>query len=496
MKKKWLVKILAFCIAVLFIGTGIASAFNIDESKPSNNGNIFYVGGTGEGNYTFIQDAIDNASNGDTVFVYNGTYPNYVRINKQISLIGENKNTTIIEGGWGVLVDIRASYVLVTGFTIRNCGYYYCGGITIYSYSNNNTIIDNIFIHNIVGGLMIQGYDNIIVNNSIIDNARGIGLEDVAHHNIISGNVIELNNNSGIILEFYFPASDNHIVDNIITKNSRGITIINGNNTHIEHNLITYNGCGIETFGEDPTQYKNNTCIENNTIAFNTAGIELVNANNSHIYNNNFLNNTYQGIDEYYENPTINNWDNGYPSGGNFWSDYTGSDNYSGPNQDIPGADGIGDIPYDITGSSKSKDKYPLIKPYGNKPPDSPIFFGPTNGKPGILYNYTVTTTDPNKDNVSYFIDWGDKTSTYLGLYASGEIINVSHKWSKQGVYIINVKAMDFFNYSSKWVILSVKIPVFVSSKWFYTSFINKYFNTFLNLANILKFKLLCVDNK
>ena len=80
---------------------------------------------------------------------------------------------------------------------------------------------------------------------------------------------------------------------------------------------------------------------------------------NNKIYHHYFINNTNQANDR-----CSNQWDNGYPSGGNFWSDYTGVDNFSGPDQDIPGSDGIGDTNYSIPGGS-SVDNYPLIDGQG-----------------------------------------------------------------------------------------------------------------------------------
>jgi parallel beta-helix repeat protein len=373
-------KSLAVGIILLFIGTGIITtiAQNPGEkpSPPTSKGNTLYVGGSGPGNYTKIQDAINASSDGGTVFVYNGTYPGYVRVNKSISLIGENKNTTVIEGGWGSYVTIRSSLVLVTGFTVRDCGFDHAGGITISS--DHVTIIGNILTQNIHTGIMVGGDYNLITNNSIVDNPTGVGLEGGSNNNTVTGNVIESSNRSGIVLEFYYPSSNDTIKGNIIRNNGCGIEIINGNNTLITNNIIINNsGPGIDIFGEwyepppeEPKKYQNNTIIKNNTIAYNGHGITLFNANNSHIYHNNFLKNgVYQAIDDVYNYQGINYWDNGYPSGGNYWSDYNGSDDYIGQNQDVPGSDGIGDTPYNISGfGTNSKDRYPLIHPFGPYP--------------------------------------------------------------------------------------------------------------------------------
>ena len=80
---------------------------------------------------------------------------------------------------------------------------------------------------------------------------------------------------------------------------------------------------------------------------------------NNSIYHNNLINNAQQAVDD---SENGNKWDNGYPFGGNYWSDYTGSDLYSGPDQNISGSDGIGDTNYSI--DSNSIDNYPLMIPW------------------------------------------------------------------------------------------------------------------------------------
>jgi parallel beta-helix repeat protein len=399
-------------IILLCMGACMISSPAQEIGKPSvplSKTGWLYVGGSGPGNYTKIQDAINASSDGDTVFVYSGIYPESVNVNKAINLVGENKNTTIIEGGWGYCVNIRKSSVFVTGFTVRDCGFYYDGGINIIS--GHATIIGNILSHNIVGGITAKGSYNLIANNSIIGNPRGIGLEGGSNNNTVTGNVIESSNYSGIVLEFYVPSSNDTIKGNIIRNNSCGIKILNGNNTLITNNIITNNSVGIDIdrawVPEEPKPpYANNTIIENNTIAYNKYGLIFYNANNSHVYHNNILkNHEGQAFDNVYNYlGIINYWDNGYPEGGNYWSDYNGSDVYRGQNQDIPGGDDIGDTPYNIVGYGiSSKDSYPLMHPFDLYPG----FDITGHGGVGITFEITNTGTADAVD-----IEWN---ATFTG---------------------------------------------------------------------------------
>jgi hypothetical protein len=81
---------------------------------------------------------------------------------------------------------------------------------------------------------------------------------------------------------------------------------------------------------------------------------------------------------------------------------------------------------------------------FPNAPPDTPIIYGNTTGKPNEDYNFTLLTTDPDGDNVYYWIDWGDQTNTgYIGPYQSGELITKNHTWTKKGTYTLKAKAKD-----------------------------------------------------
>jgi hypothetical protein len=95
------------------------------------------------------------------------------------------------------------------------------------------------------------------------------------------------------------------------------------------------------------------------------------------------------------------------------------------------------------------------------QPPIIPTISGPTSGKANQNYNYTVVSTDPEGNNISYYVDWGDGSNTgWLGLFSSGYKLTVNHTWNKKGTYIIKAKAMDNHSAESGWGTLSVTMPL------------------------------------
>jgi len=143
-------------ITILFLGTCITPTVAIDNVKKTSttigSGNILYVGGTGPNNYTKIQDAIDDAVDGDTVFVYDDCSPYYENlvVNKSINLFGEDKYSTIINGSITAdVIEITSDWVNLSGFLIING----INGIQILS--NHNAIENNIIINNRFYGIDI-----------------------------------------------------------------------------------------------------------------------------------------------------------------------------------------------------------------------------------------------------------------------------------------------------------------------------------------------------
>jgi PGF-pre-PGF domain-containing protein len=147
--------------------------------------------------------------------------------------------------------------------------------------------------------------------------------------------------------------ANNVVIANFTIRNSdRGLWLVVAGNVTVQNNNIIDNEHGIFISGGS------NNIINGNNITNNRCGIYLEFAVNNIIYHNSFINNSQavRGFMMY-----TNVWDNGYPSGGNCWSDYKGIDEKSGPNQDQLGSDGIGDTPYII--DANNEDRYPLMMP-------------------------------------------------------------------------------------------------------------------------------------
>ena len=360
----------------------MATSFAVLTVLPANvKAATLYVGGAGPGNYTTIQGAIDAASPGDTVYVYNGTYYEAISISKTLSLIGESSNTTIIDGGGsGYLVRILTDWVNFTGFTVRNAE----TGIRLNSVRFSH-LHDNIVVKCREGIVLGRSDRNTISRNTVSEavsfGIAGIGLYS-SDHNTIANNTIHSNGYAGILVDF---SNGNVVADNDIQGNSEGIIL----QAQSQGNLITNNfvssntdmGIGVGGYEYWDAAYLNG--IIGNTVSSNYYGITFALSRYNVVYHNNLIGNTVQASDS---EDTI--WDDGHPSGGNYWSDYAGVDEKSGPSQNQSGSDGIGDTPYVI--DANSTDRYPLMYPWNAKGPRPPAFLDATlSGKNS--QNTTIT---------------------------------------------------------------------------------------------------------
>ncbi|MGA3191806.1 MAG: NosD domain-containing protein [Candidatus Bathyarchaeia archaeon] len=245
------------------------------------------------------------------------------------------------------------------------------------SYSSDNSFSGNDLQNNDYGIWLEYSSGNSVSGNNLTANgASGIRL-DVSSDNTICGNSLT---NSGIAI-WLDHSSNNSVSENNVADNFGGILLADCSNNSISRNTMTANnGWGVSL------EYSSNNSVSENNVANNSDGVGLTLSSNNTIYHNNFVNNSRQVVIDY---ESMNVWDDGYPSGGNYWSNYAGMDLNSGPNQDQPGKDGLGDTPYST--DSSNKDRYPLMTSWTTG--DFSISVSPSSlsMNPGESANCTVT---------------------------------------------------------------------------------------------------------
>ena len=272
-------------------------------------GNTLYVGGSGPGNYSRIQDAIDNASDGDTIFVYNGIYYENLVIEKSICLMGESKDFSLIIDNFShssSAITIQAIHVTITNFTIRgeatSCGievnsnYSKIYNNNIFSStgidvnSANNAIFRNYIKADTFWAIGLSGSFNSIFENTLIAESCGIYLLFLCRNNTIRRNNIT-GRTSGIRL---VESDGNIIVDNIMQKG--GLNLQDSYNNIVLNNTV--NGKPLlyltdesnrrlnQDFGQIIIINCENITIENQNLYDVQTGIQLYRSKNCTIQNN------------------------------------------------------------------------------------------------------------------------------------------------------------------------------------------------------------------
>ena len=417
------------------MGVNIGSTFAGDAdvktmSSAGFDGNTLYVGGSGPNNYTTIQSAIDDAVDGDSIFVYSGIYNENLIIHKSINLIGENRDNTIIDGMekefQNILIFENCQFNL-SCFTIRNGSFdqYWTYGLTARN-NNNESKISNCIFSDCFYGIFLDNTSNVIVDNCVIyDNTEGIMLLDATNcvvrncdlanrqrcvsinlrstHNLVENCMMTRYGQGMYGVDIY---GDYNTVKSCIMYNEcDGLGIKSNNNIIQDCTFINNSERGIVIWGDDGNNNLITNClIYNNGYRDNSFGIEILDGSNNHVHNCNITNNAEGGIlilfgnDNIVSKSTIK--DNGhavsYPVLGSgvrtLFGNYIYENNFiNNKIQAVDGLgysqfnngelgnywnnydgidsdyDGIGDTPHMLYDDS-NQDDFPLILPYGEEP--------------------------------------------------------------------------------------------------------------------------------
>jgi len=331
-------------------------------------------------------------------------------------------------------VPLDAGYVAIvnsSNITVQNLHLSHNLEGVLLAYTNNSLIINVTVSSNERGLYMIYSHNNYIVSNTFYGN-EWCGISTISStNNIILQNTI-YNNKFGIRLSHSFPLLPCYSDSNLISGNSvegcmDGVYLEAANHNQLNGNIIFHNTrYGIVLDGSTENNFFRNV------VRDNKYGVWIYGSNKNTFYWNEFLNNTKQ-VDIFNFSTSVNTWDNGYPFGGNYWSDYNGTDNYSGSYQNITGCDGIGDTPY--TFDLNNQDDYPLLSfPKPNIPPIANFSFYPDNPR----VNETIRFEEESLDSDGKVV---------LGIWNFESNIaveaNISRIFLKEGNYTVTLKVFD-----------------------------------------------------
>ena len=319
------------------------------------------------------------------------------------------RNTQIQNFNYGIYLGYSSNNTVI-GNNITANGR---DGIYLDSSSNNSVIRNNITANNWSGIYLFSSFNNTAVGNNITNNDYGIHLGSYSSNNTVIGNDITNNNRYGIWL-YSSSTSNNSVIRNNITANGRdGIELSSSSNNSIIGNYITNTNKGNGIW----LGYSSNNTVIGNNITNNRYGVYLDDSSNNVFCHNNFINNTYRVS----TSNSANVWDLGYPSGGNYWSDYvvTANDTYSGSFQDETGSDGMSDEPYVI--DANNTDHYPLMGMFSD-------FNATSEHHVRTICNSTISDFQFNGTAISFNASGENGTTGFCRICVPTTLMNDTYK--------------------------------------------------------------------
>lgn len=339
--------------------------------------------------------------------------------------ISQHNKTVPLDAGYVAIVN--SSNIIVKNLNLSHN----LSGVLL-AYTNDSFVVNVTASTNERGIYMVYSHSNTVVNSNFFGN-EWCGISTISStDNFIARNTLR-NNKFAFRLSHSFPLLPCYSTNNVICGNTvencmDGVYFEESNDNQLSGNLIVDNKrYGIVLDGSTGNS------IYKNLIESNEYGIWVYRSNNNMLYWNNFVNNTAQ-VDIFSYYPSVNTWDSSYPSGGNYWSNYNGTDAYRGPYQNVTGSDDLGDTPY-VFGSS-NQDRYPL--------------FHSSNGNSAPKAKFTFYPASPRVEETVYFtdesVDSDDKIVVSIWNFGNGYLsrgVNVSKSFEKEGNYTITLNAFD-----------------------------------------------------
>jgi parallel beta-helix repeat protein len=308
------------------------------------------------------------------------------------------------------------------------------------------------------GIYLLSSSENTIRENSIWEtNSSGVWLDSSSNHNILDGNefldsglfvsfsygnIAERNTVNGkplVLIEGVTGSTVNYAgqvvliactnmrVENLdLSATAVGLELWQSNNSRIVGNKIAGNHFGILLYGSS------NNDVLANTINNNDNGIQLWSSSNNRFWHNNLVDNKNHVHDPAWDDQEMVSstsiWDMGYPSGGNYWNDYTGTDLYGGPFLNEAGSDGIGDSPRVIRG--KELDNYPLMGTFSD-------FNASSEHHVQTICNSSISNFQYNGSAVYFDVKGTDGTIGFCRIEIPTALVNKPYKVFVNGTDVL-----------------------------------------------------------
>lgn len=280
------------------------------------------------------------------------------------------------------------------GYTVTGNGN--ANGIRLISMSG--VTVRNIMIRNFVIGIELYDSSDNSLSGDTVTAITNIGISLYSSSsNTLSSNTVTARYED----IFLWPASDNNALSgNTLTNSGSGIFLIGSSNNALSGNTVTNDHDGLVL-----NSSSGNTLSGNNIANNAGSGIFLENSSsNNFIFHNSFVSNPTQAAMD----GLANIWDNGYPSGGNYWSDYVAK--Y--PNAAEIDNSGLWNTPYVIQQQANNKDNYPLMRPWGSPPLTSSSTFVSCSPNPASVGSSVTCTATVSGSNPIGKVTWSTNSST------------------------------------------------------------------------------------